>query len=195
MNRIPLNPSATARSAILGILCILPAAWAQPASVNIADGPVPIQVLAESPAETATDLQVICLFRSSPENIFHGSLAEMNEKLKGVLDLIRRPDRFRGELGETLLITPVPGSIPAKRLLIIGLGDSKTFTGRAGRRDTGIAASHPQPPAGERAGRSIPRIARLMALAIRFDGLLREETIGDYAELARLGQSPCTELI
>jgi hypothetical protein len=27
-----------------------------------------------------------------------------------------------------------------------------------------------------------------MALAIRFEGLLREETIEDYAELARLGQ-------
>jgi hypothetical protein len=34
---------------------------------------------------------------------------------------------------------------------------------------------------------SIPRIARLMALAIRFEALLREETIRDYAELARLG--------
>ena len=34
----------------------------------------------------------------------------------------------------------------------------------------------------------IPRIARLMALAIRFEGLLREETIRDYAELARLGR-------
>jgi len=40
----------------------------------------------------------------------------------------------------------------------------------------------------EVAGRSIPRIARLMALAIRFDGLLREKTIRDYAELARLGR-------
>lgn len=33
----------------------------------------------------------------------------------------------------------------------------------------------------------IPRIARLMALAIRFEGLLRDKTIRDYAELARLG--------
>ena len=40
----------------------------------------------------------------------------------------------------------------------------------------------------ERAGRAIPRIARLMALAIRFDGLLRAETFRDYAELARLGR-------
>ena len=34
----------------------------------------------------------------------------------------------------------------------------------------------------------IPRIARLMALAIRFEGMLREETIQDYAQLARLGR-------
>jgi hypothetical protein len=34
---------------------------------------------------------------------------------------------------------------------------------------------------------SIPRIARLMALAIRFEGLVREKAIKDYAELARLG--------
>jgi hypothetical protein len=37
-------------------------------------------------------------------------------------------------------------------------------------------------------GASIPRIARLMALAIRFEGLLREGKIRDYAELARLGR-------
>jgi hypothetical protein len=34
----------------------------------------------------------------------------------------------------------------------------------------------------------IPRIARLMALAIRFNGLLRNKTIRDYAELARLSR-------
>ena len=34
---------------------------------------------------------------------------------------------------------------------------------------------------------TIPRIARLMALAIRFEGLVREERLRDYAELARLG--------
>lgn len=32
-----------------------------------------------------------------------------------------------------------------------------------------------------------PRITRLMALAIKFDQLLREGTVRDYADLARLG--------
>ena len=43
-------------------------------------------------------------------------------------------------------------------------------------------------PDHEGADRCIPRIARLLALAIRLEGLLRDETIRDYAELARLGR-------
>ena len=48
--------------------------------------------------------------------------------------------------------------------------------------------SSPLPVESEPVVGSIPRIARLMALAIRFDRLLREETIQDYAQLARLGR-------
>lgn len=33
----------------------------------------------------------------------------------------------------------------------------------------------------------IPRVARLMALAIRFDQLIRDRVVADQAELARLG--------
>jgi hypothetical protein len=33
----------------------------------------------------------------------------------------------------------------------------------------------------------VPRVAKLMALAIRFDGLIRAGVVRDYAELARLG--------
>jgi len=35
---------------------------------------------------------------------------------------------------------------------------------------------------------TVPRLSRLMALAIRFDRLLRDGVVKDYAELARLGQ-------
>ncbi|MBE3096589.1 MAG: hypothetical protein IMZ44_05605 [Planctomycetes bacterium] len=41
------------------------------------------------------------------------------------------------------------------------------------------------PPAVE-PGR-VPRLARLMALAIHFDGLIRKGAVRDYADLARLG--------
>jgi hypothetical protein len=43
-------------------------------------------------------------------------------------------------------------------------------------------------PEGEWTGNSVPRIARLMALAIRFEGLVLDGTIRDYAELARRGR-------
>jgi hypothetical protein len=33
----------------------------------------------------------------------------------------------------------------------------------------------------------VPRVSRLMALAIRFDALIRDGTVADQAELARLG--------
>jgi hypothetical protein len=33
----------------------------------------------------------------------------------------------------------------------------------------------------------VPRVARIMALAIRFDGLIRDGVVKDQAELARLG--------
>lgn len=35
----------------------------------------------------------------------------------------------------------------------------------------------------------VPRISRLMALAIRFDGLIRAGVVADYAELARLAHN------
>jgi hypothetical protein len=99
-----------------------------PALIDIANTPIPMQILVQSPADTKTDLQVICLFRSSPVNTLHGSLVEMNEKLKGLLERIRKPDLFRGELGETLLLAPPKDSLGAKRLLIVEWGDSQTFS-------------------------------------------------------------------
>jgi hypothetical protein len=48
------------------------------------------------------------------------------------------------------------------------------------------AIFHPSPADG--ADSPIPRIARLLALAIRFDRLLRAGEFRDYAELARLGR-------
>jgi len=115
-------------SVLLGFTAYLAPSYAQPASVEINGAPLPIRVLAQSPAETTTELQVICLFRSSPTNTLHGSLTETNEKLHGLLDLLRKPQLFRGEFAETVLVTPPAGSLDAKKLLIIGLGNSEDFS-------------------------------------------------------------------
>jgi len=55
---------------------------------------------------------------------------------------------------------------------------------RRGRKQ--MAVGEAPTPAPVPLGR-IPRIARLMALAIRFEGLLAQGEVRDYADLARLG--------
>jgi hypothetical protein len=111
-----------------GLHNALAAAQSKPAEMQVTGSPIPIRVLVQSPVETASDLQVICLFASAPQSTLQGALAETNEKLKGLLEQIRKPAAFRGDLGETLSLVPPPGSLSAKRLMIIGLGDSETFT-------------------------------------------------------------------
>ena len=56
--------------------------------------------------------------------------------------------------------------------------------GRSGRKEMRWGEAPPQPVV--EAGR-VPRVARLMALAIRFERLVREGVVKDYADLARLG--------
>lgn len=55
---------------------------------------------------------------------------------------------------------------------------------RRGRKQMAVGES--PTPAPVPLGR-VPRIARLMALAIRFEGLLLQGEVRDYADLARLG--------
>ena len=53
---------------------------------------------------------------------------------------------------------------------------------RNGRKQMMLGAAPPSVPLGR-----VPRVSRLMALAIRFEGLLQAGEVSDYAELARLG--------
>jgi hypothetical protein len=59
--------------------------------------------------------------------------------------------------------------------------------GRGGRTVRRTSPSPAPAPTPVEAGR-IPRVARLMALAIHFDDLLRQGLARDQADLARLGQ-------
>jgi len=57
-------------------------------------------------------------------------------------------------------------------------------TGTRGRKRIREAA--PEPPSPALPG-SLPRVTRLMALAIKFDAMLARGEVRDYADLARLG--------
>jgi hypothetical protein len=60
---------------------------------------------------------------------------------------------------------------------------SKVHFGRGRRNNKQLRTGEkPQPVPGR-----IPRVAKLMALAIRFEQFVRDGVVADYAELARLG--------
>ena len=75
------------------------------------------------------DLQIICLFKHKRTgDTYQGAAKATDEHLGGILSALRDRGEFVGELGETILFTPPKGSIPAKRFMIIGLGDEKDLS-------------------------------------------------------------------
>jgi len=76
-----------------------------------------------------TDLQIICLLKHKEAgDTYQGAAKETDEKLGGILSSLRNRGEFAGEPGETFLFTPPKGSIPAKRFLVIGLGEEKDLS-------------------------------------------------------------------
>lgn len=81
------------------------------------------------PYMEAADLQIICLFKHKASgDTYNGAAKETDTHLGGLLSALRNRGEFVGELGETVLFTPAKGSIPAKRFMVIGLGDEKDLS-------------------------------------------------------------------
>ena len=81
------------------------------------------------PYTQAADLQIICLFKHKDSgDTYQGAAKETDAHLGGLLSALRNRGEFVGELGETFLFTPTTGSIPAKRFMVIGLGDEKDLS-------------------------------------------------------------------
>src|SRR5882672_8807192 len=75
------------------------------------------------------DLQLICLLKHKQTgDTYQGAAKETDEKLDGILSSLRNRGEFAGETGETFLFTPPKGSIPAKRFMVIGLGEEKDLS-------------------------------------------------------------------
>lgn len=84
---------------------------------------VKFQVIPVSPSNTETPLQIVCFFDQTKNQTYGGGTELVNEHFNGAIKKMRSEDNFRGELFETLLLTPSANQIPAKKLLMIGLGD------------------------------------------------------------------------
>ena len=90
---------------------------------------VKLSVKMVGPYMQATDLQIICAFKHKPSgDTYLGAAKEFDRKVRGILSALRNRGEFVGELGETILFTPPKGSIPAKRVLVIGLGDEEKLS-------------------------------------------------------------------
>jgi len=81
------------------------------------------------PYTEPADLQIICLFKHKQDgDTYNGAAKETDAHLSGLLSAVRNRGEFVGELGETFLFTPAEGSIPARRFMIIGLGEEKDLS-------------------------------------------------------------------
>ncbi len=89
-----------------------------------------IKVRMEGPYTADAPLQVVCYFKYTPEGVnrMSGAPVELDKHLGGVIASLRERGEFVGDDMETILIIPPEGSIKAKALLLIGLGDEATLS-------------------------------------------------------------------
>lgn len=122
-----------ALSSIL-VLVALKAIAAGPDGVKetVIDGPdkVSLKVRMEGPYTADVPLQVVCYFKYSPEAVkkMAGAPVELDKHLGGVIGSLRASGDFKGDRLETILIQSPPGSIKAKSLMLIGLGDEDALS-------------------------------------------------------------------
>lgn len=95
-----------------------------------------IEVKVQGPSAQETPLQIICVFEYTEGDIYNSppalpkdlnGLVHVDENLKGLFTELRKTNKFEGKALETLLIIPPPDTIPAKKLLLIGLGNRQGF--------------------------------------------------------------------
>jgi hypothetical protein len=119
----------------LGLLLIVAKGLAEDAAVPketvFEKRPLGIKVSIKmvGPYMEPADLQIICLFKHKPTgDVYQGAARATDDHLGGMLAALRNRGEFAGELGETILFTPPKDSIPARRFLVIGLGEEKDLS-------------------------------------------------------------------
>lgn len=97
---------------------------------------IDIVVKVASPSAQETLLQIVCLFEYVEGDIFTAppalpkalnGMVHVDEALGGLITELRKSGKFSGEFLETLLIVPPKNTLPAKQLLLIGLGNRNRF--------------------------------------------------------------------
>ncbi|WP_159468033.1 M17 family peptidase N-terminal domain-containing protein [Dyadobacter sp. 3J3] len=98
---------------------------------------VQVEGMVQGPSTEVTPLQIACVFEYTEGDIFNSppalpaavnGLVHLDHDLKGIITDLRKNGYFTGHAFETLLITPPAGSVSAKQVLLIGLGDRNKFS-------------------------------------------------------------------
>jgi hypothetical protein len=150
-----------AAQALVAVMPPVQAGDKKPAEEKIA-GPagLTLTVRMQGPYDADVPLQVICYFKAKAVgDTLKGAPVELDKRLGGVIGNLRSRDEFAGDELETLVID-TRGRIPAKQLLLIGLGEQQSLS----------------PERMERVGRAAYReAARLGAATVGFAPLIRDQ--------------------
>lgn len=121
------------------------------------------------------DMLVTAIFQDS--KTFSGALAYADQALNGLIKQLIEEERWQAKADQTLIIH-THNRIPAKRILIVGLGEKKNFSVDRIRRMAGSMVAAARPVKAEK-------------LAVSFDGILGRADIQlatqAFVEGARLG--------
>lgn len=102
---------------------------------GIVDG-VKLTGLVQGPSTATADLQVVCVFEYTEGDIFKSppalppasnGLIHLDGALKGRFTELRKSRQFDGHFLETFYLDLPKGTIPGKKLLLIGLGNRADF--------------------------------------------------------------------
>ena len=108
-------------------------------AIGTLDG-VEFDVAAWGPAQADVDFSVACMFEHEQDGApVAGGLLGLDTALGGQLTTLRASGNFRAQEMETILISLPPGTIPARAVLVIGLGKPETLDGDRLRRATRVA--------------------------------------------------------
>ncbi len=117
---------------VLGLFVVLLPTWAddkKPVEEKIGgpDG-LTLIVRMQGPYDADVPLQVVCYFKSKKGgDTLKGAPVELDKRLGGVIGNLRERNEFVGDELETIVLD-TEGKIPAKQLLLIGIGDQESVS-------------------------------------------------------------------
>lgn len=97
---------------------------------------VAIEGVVQGPSTQVSELQIACVFEYTEGDIFNAppalpaplnGMVHLDHDMKGIITELRKNGKFLGHAYETILISPPKGTIGAKTLLLIGLGNRNNF--------------------------------------------------------------------